>query len=500
FAGNVTIKGRSKVVAKKGGSIISLENDFYNNAGIVMENGSDRASNEKFTDDDPQNGVAEAKAAMMEAIEAAIGAISAAIQGAIGKIGSCLPIGTEAQIETQTTNSIYPNNSSKDNEITSLGDMFNRTGEAFKEIGSDIYNGLNERRQKALDSPYDFVNYLTLGLPDIGKGILEQNQRNEEKFLKTGSSYDIGNWITFGSFDMIKGTFNPEKPFSKEHWMNSFATALMVSGGAKGIQVTPDKSFKTGPKVNSKIPSNTEQLNSTFDKSYGGFCFTSDTLIYTKDGYKYIKDLQIGDQVYSINKYTKEKGIKKVTNVFIKKVDSIIHIIIKGAVIKTTLKHQFWVVGKGWIKACELKAGYNLELYSGKTCEIMSLNIQIMNKLINVYNFEVEEWHTYYVSNQNILVHNICSEYVPRNPKWKAAGTDMWTWAKENGYELSFGGGSDIGKMFVKNKNGELIGEIHSGQIVDKGFNAGKEFQIHFEYYFDGTMKTDPSLHLYFED
>ena len=34
-------------------SFISLENDFYNNAGIVMENGSDKASNGAF-DDDPQ--------------------------------------------------------------------------------------------------------------------------------------------------------------------------------------------------------------------------------------------------------------------------------------------------------------------------------------------------------------------------------------------------------------------------------------------------------------
>ena len=87
FAGNVTITGQSKVVAKKGGSIISLENDFYNNAGVVLENGSDRASNSPF-DDDPQNGAAEAKAAMMAAIKAALGAISAAIQGAIGKFGS----------------------------------------------------------------------------------------------------------------------------------------------------------------------------------------------------------------------------------------------------------------------------------------------------------------------------------------------------------------------------------------------------------------------------
>ena len=64
YAGDITIKAKSKLEAKKGeSSFISLENDFYNNAGIVMENGSDKASNGAF-DDDPQKGAAEAKAAL----------------------------------------------------------------------------------------------------------------------------------------------------------------------------------------------------------------------------------------------------------------------------------------------------------------------------------------------------------------------------------------------------------------------------------------------------
>ena len=56
FAGDITIHGESKIVAEKGGSVISLEGEFFNDAGIVMENGSDRASNEIFTDDEPANG------------------------------------------------------------------------------------------------------------------------------------------------------------------------------------------------------------------------------------------------------------------------------------------------------------------------------------------------------------------------------------------------------------------------------------------------------------
>ena len=37
---------------------------------------------------------------------------------------------------------------------------------SFKEIGKDFKSGLDKRADKALDSPYDFANYLTLGAVD----------------------------------------------------------------------------------------------------------------------------------------------------------------------------------------------------------------------------------------------------------------------------------------------------------------------------------------------
>ena len=85
YAGDITIKAKSKLEAKKGeSSFISLENDFYNNAGIVMENGSDKASNGAF-DDDPQKGAAEAKAALEIMMNEA--ALVAANEGANATLG-----------------------------------------------------------------------------------------------------------------------------------------------------------------------------------------------------------------------------------------------------------------------------------------------------------------------------------------------------------------------------------------------------------------------------
>ncbi|WP_252244716.1 MULTISPECIES: hypothetical protein [unclassified Clostridium] len=61
--GSVSISGNNKVVVQKNkSSYISLEGECYNQSNAVYENGSCRETYEPFTDDDPQNGVAEALA------------------------------------------------------------------------------------------------------------------------------------------------------------------------------------------------------------------------------------------------------------------------------------------------------------------------------------------------------------------------------------------------------------------------------------------------------
>ncbi|MBQ9199125.1 MAG: hypothetical protein IJ141_02985 [Lachnospiraceae bacterium] len=36
-----------------------------------------------------------------------------------------------------------------------------------------------------------------------------------------------------------------------------------------------------------------------------------------------------------------------------------------------------------------------------------------LSEAIKVYNFEVEDWHTYFVGEQGVLVHNNCGETIP---------------------------------------------------------------------------------------
>jgi len=140
-----------------------------------------------------------------------------------------------------------------------------------------------------------------------------------------------------------------------------------------------------------------------FDKTA---CFTEDTLIYTKDGYKEIKDIEVGDEVYSRNPETGEQGLKRVVNVFVRDIKKLIHLKVGDQEIETTATHPFWVEDIGWVNAIELKPGDKLVMYSGEILELKEAFVEYLDKPIKVYNFEVEDWHTYFVSEYNVFVHN----------------------------------------------------------------------------------------------
>lgn len=192
-----------------------------------------------------------------------------------------------------------------------------------------------------------------------------------------------------------------------------FAVKALVTAAGKGV-------IKAGLKGGTKVAGR-ELAEEGVEKGAQGLakgaCFTEDTLILTKDGSKSIKNIKVGDEVYSENPDTGEKGFKRVTNAFIKETDTLIHIFVSETEIKTTITHPFWVIGRGWVNAGELKAGDKVLLSSGAQKEITDVQIEKLKGIIKVYNFEVEDWHTYFVSDNNILVHNMCAERY-RGNRW----------------------------------------------------------------------------------
>ncbi|EQA64248.1 intein C-terminal splicing domain protein [Leptospira alexanderi serovar Manhao 3 str. L 60] len=136
-------------------------------------------------------------------------------------------------------------------------------------------------------------------------------------------------------------------------------------------------------------------------------CFTAGTLVHTKSGTKKIEEVKVGDQVLSWDEESGEQGYHRVVKTFQREVNVVYTLhYSNGTQVETTDEHPFYIEGKGWVPAKDLRSGDRSVLSNEKTLEIESITIS--ERTTTVYNFEVEDAHSYYVSEVGILVHNDC--------------------------------------------------------------------------------------------
>ena len=139
-------------------------------------------------------------------------------------------------------------------------------------------------------------------------------------------------------------------------------------------------------------------------------CFVAGTVVLTEDGNIPIEEVEEGDYVYAENPETGEKGLKRVLQTFINESDKLIHIHVNKEEIVATPQHPFYVSNKGWVGAVDLRAGDILVLQNGEYVIVELVQHEILEAPIAVYNFEVEDFHTYYVGESSVLVHNMCAK------------------------------------------------------------------------------------------
>ena len=149
-------------------------------------------------------------------------------------------------------------------------------------------------------------------------------------------------------------------------------------------------------------------LNGKFNAS----CFAAGTMIETADGDRPIEEIQIGDLVLSANPETGEIAYKPVVNTYVHVTDTVLYLTIDEEIIETTEDHPFWVEGQGWTSAKLLQPGDVVWLKDGSTQCVDDIEIVELpeGEYVAVYNFEVADFHTYFVSDYDVLVHNDCKD------------------------------------------------------------------------------------------
>jgi len=140
----------------------------------------------------------------------------------------------------------------------------------------------------------------------------------------------------------------------------------------------------------------------------GSRCFVAGTKIKTIDGFKNIEDIEEGDLVFAQSEETGETGYKEVVTLFRNEATELTHVQIGDNTIITTPTHPFWVDGYGFKAAGELKAGDLVQTAEGELLTVTGIEKEYLDEPVTVYNFEVADWHTYYVSEDEVLVHNMC--------------------------------------------------------------------------------------------
>ena len=136
-------------------------------------------------------------------------------------------------------------------------------------------------------------------------------------------------------------------------------------------------------------------------------CFTGDTLVATGEGERRIDEISVGDLVWAEDTVTGEQVLKRVSKVYVKETDHIVHIgISTGEEIETTENHPFYTEDRGWVAASDLTEGEQLHTEDGTVVIVTYNQDEWLREPVKVYNLEVEELHTYYVTDDRVLVHN----------------------------------------------------------------------------------------------
>jgi hypothetical protein len=103
-----------------------------------------------------------------------------------------------------------------------------------------------------------------------------------------------------------------------------------------------------------------------------------------------------------------------VTEWYQREVASIIDVFVGIEKISCSTEHPFWVDGKGWVLAFQLKRGMHLRTRDGALLTIDEVHRR--DEVTQVYNVEIDGFHTYFVSGLEILSHNMCGGDISDRP------------------------------------------------------------------------------------
>mgnify|MGYP002536398451 FL=1 len=188
-------------------------------------------------------------------------------------------------------------------------------------------------------------------------------------------------------------------------------------------------------------------MNSGFNKAANTAgvkpsCFVAGTLVMAVAGMVAIETIKSGDKVISIDPETFETAEKTVVETYVREDSKLIHLVINGEEIVTTETHPFYVNDRGFVNAGELAIGDELLDSNCNVLLVENHSVELTDEPVTVYNFQVEDFHTYHVGKCRLLVHNAnCNQEKPVLPKYDGKTTEG-VMVTPDGKQISFKSGN----------------------------------------------------------
>ena len=167
-----------------------------------------------------------------------------------------------------------------------------------------------------------------------------------------------------------------------------------------------------------QVVQNTEERLETVIKNNcvlgNGACFGAGTNLLSPNGPKAIEEFVVGDQITTRNEFEPDGPLEvKVVEERFVRTGKIFHLQVNGKVIRTTEEHPFWVDGKGWLRAGDLKKDDRLLGHDGQWVTVEE--VYDTGEWETVYNLRISDYHTYFVSDWDwsfsVWAHNACVSF-----------------------------------------------------------------------------------------
>ncbi|AGP41062.1 papain fold toxin domain-containing protein [Sorangium cellulosum] len=176
-----------------------------------------------------------------------------------------------------------------------------------------------------------------------------------------------------------------------------------AGGGLKAL-------WKAGGKALTKLAARktAAKAEALAARGAGGLCFAAGTSVHTEDGLRPIEEVRPGDVVWAQDEVTGEIALRRVVRTFVTTDQPVVDVVLEddddqAESIRATVEHPFWTQ-RGWVGARQLTSGDRVLQRSGTWSRVVT--VSETGESVTVYNFEVERFHTYFVGEQGVLVHN----------------------------------------------------------------------------------------------